>query len=676
MAAWMLRCKLSFRHYTLCLPRVAIDYLPLRTLARSTSSTSCCRRADSESDSNERGYLLETSSPIPTYHFQSSLPRLPIPSLHDTITRYLAAQRPFLSREQFQQTERVAREFAKEGSEGWRLHRELIEKDSREQHKSYVTDFWYDRYLKSRNPLPLGHSVSFRIKQDPREPCQIERAVSIIRSIVRYKNSLTDEKQDADVVYSASRINPELLRQLLCRVPARFSTHVALLAGAIPLNMSQYKRILGTTRVPHIGRDQLTYNLSSHHIAVMSRGNLYLVNVQQDNGLPVADDKLYSDLLAIVHDPSPAPSHPVNYLTATDRDSWADAREKLMSNAHNARALEKIESALFVLCLDVSQPDTKLDRLDTFLHNYGANRWFDKSLQIVVTPSAEAGVSFEHSCCDGGPLVSFMNKVYRDSLSSPKIPSSSASTEVDRIDFHLTDSLRQAVDSARVDIENRCQSFFLKIISLMDYDKLYWKQNGLSPNGALQLVFQIAYYRLYGRLVPGFLPCSTSTFLDGRTEWLRPGTMAAMACAEAMMPSSGASTADKVRLLQEAAAQLALLAKQAKMGQGFDRHLYALKCMAEDKGISLSLFEDPAYAEINQFDLNPSTVDGGCLSLPIYGPVEKDMISVIYMLNEGILVSGYSVEKVTAFETSVRTVLEDIRKLLLVCCVPATCRGR
>ena len=668
MAAWMLRCKLSFRHcdtLSVCLSLPRVDHLPLRALTRSTS-TSCCRRADSESDSNER-YLLETSSPIPTYRFQSSLPRLPIPNLHDTITRYIAAQRPFLSREQFQHTERVAREFAKEGSEGWRLHRELIEKDSREQHKSYVTDFWYDRYLKSRNPLPLGHSVSLGIKQDPREPCQIERAVSIIRSIVRYKNSLTDEKLDPDVVYSASRINPELLRQLLCRVPARFSTRVALLAGAIPINMSQHKRILGTTRVPHIGRDQLTYNLSSQHIAVMRRGNLYLVDVQQDNGLPVPVDKLYSDLLAIVRDPSPAPNHPVNYLTATDRDSWADAREKLMSNAHNARALEKIESALFVLCLDASQPDAELDRIDIFLHNYGANRWFDKSLQIVVSPSpaAEAGVSYEHSCCDAGPFVSFMNKVYRDSLSSPKIPSSSALTEVDRIDFHLTDSLRQVVDSARVDIENRCQSFFPKIISLMDYDKLYWKQNGLSPNGALQLVFQIAYYRLYGRFVPTFQPCSTSTFLDGRTEWSRPGTMAAMACAEAMMPSSDASAADKVRLLQEAAAQLAFLAKQATMGQGFDRHLYALKCMAEDKGILLSLFEDPAYAEINHFVLNPSTVDGGCLLPGIYGPVEKDMISVGYMWNEGILMSGYSVEKVTSFETSVRTVLEDIRKLLL-----------
>ena len=144
------------------------------------------------------------------------------------------------------------------------------------------------------------------------------------------------------VVYSGSRISPEVLKQLLCRVPSRFSTCVALPAGAVPLDMSQYKRILGTTRVPRKVCDELTYSLSSQHIVVMRRGNLYSVTVQLDNGLPVPADKLYSNLLAIVQDPSPSSSHSVSYLTATNRDSWADAREEMMNNAHNVRALEKI----------------------------------------------------------------------------------------------------------------------------------------------------------------------------------------------------------------------------------------------------------------------------------------------------------------------------------------------
>ena len=620
-------------------------------------------------DDNGR-YLLETrstTSRIPTYHFQASLPRLPIPSLQDTISRYLAAQRPFLNRERFRRTVRAAREFTKEGSEGWRLHRELMERDSREQHTSYVAKYWHERFMRNRSPLPLiGLSYSFGMKHDLKELSQIERAVNIIRSVVRYKNSLIDEKLEPDVVYSGSRISPEVLKQLLCRVPSRFSTRVASLAGAVPLNMSQHKHILGTTRVPRKGCDKLAYSLSSQHIVVMRRGHLYSVNVQLDNGLPVPADQLYSDLLAIVQDPSPSSSHSVSYLTATNRDSWADAREEMISNVHNARALEKIESALFVVCLDDHQPDSETNRYCTFLHNYGVNRWFDKSLQIVVTPNAEAGVVLEHSWGDATTVASFVDKIYHDSLSSPRIPSFGAGN-INQLRFHLTDSLKQAIDCARVDIEDKCQLCSFKQFN-SGYDKNFWKQNGVSPNGGLQLALQIAYYRLYGRFDPTFQPCSTRSFLDGRTEWLRPGTMAAMACAKAMEPSSGVSAADKVHLLKKAIAELALLAKQANIGQGFDRHLYSLKCMAEEKSLSLSLFEDPAYSDLNHLVLYSSTLDGGSFSFVFGGPVQKDGTAISFSWEDGvlaILMTGLSAEKVNSFATSFTTVLEDIRKLIL-----------
>ncbi|CAG01600.1 unnamed protein product [Tetraodon nigroviridis] len=38
---------------------------------------------------------------VPTMHYQKSLPRLPIPKLEDTMRRFLAAQRPLLSDDQF-----------------------------------------------------------------------------------------------------------------------------------------------------------------------------------------------------------------------------------------------------------------------------------------------------------------------------------------------------------------------------------------------------------------------------------------------------------------------------------------------------------------------------------------------------------------------------------------------
>ena len=55
-------------------------------------------------------------SPVPTYHFQPSLPRLPIPKLEDTSRRYLDAQKPLLTPEQYEDVKRITEDFI--GHEG------------------------------------------------------------------------------------------------------------------------------------------------------------------------------------------------------------------------------------------------------------------------------------------------------------------------------------------------------------------------------------------------------------------------------------------------------------------------------------------------------------------------------------------------------------------------------
>ena len=51
-------------------------------------------------------------------HFQPSLPRLPIPKLEDTCSRYLDAVAPVTSLEQFSKTEALVAEFLQEGGHG------------------------------------------------------------------------------------------------------------------------------------------------------------------------------------------------------------------------------------------------------------------------------------------------------------------------------------------------------------------------------------------------------------------------------------------------------------------------------------------------------------------------------------------------------------------------------
>ena len=57
----------------------------------------------------EREYLHKTR--IPTYHFQKSLPRLPVPELEKSCQRYLNAQLPLMSEAEHKELQKVVAEF-------------------------------------------------------------------------------------------------------------------------------------------------------------------------------------------------------------------------------------------------------------------------------------------------------------------------------------------------------------------------------------------------------------------------------------------------------------------------------------------------------------------------------------------------------------------------------------
>jgi carnitine O-palmitoyltransferase 2 len=64
---------------------------------------------------NNNDYQFLQRSNMPTYYFQKSLPRLPIPKVEKTLERYLAAQRPILNDEEYKVTEDACKKFIKGG---------------------------------------------------------------------------------------------------------------------------------------------------------------------------------------------------------------------------------------------------------------------------------------------------------------------------------------------------------------------------------------------------------------------------------------------------------------------------------------------------------------------------------------------------------------------------------
>ena len=78
---------------------------------------------------------------------------------------------------------------------------------------------------------------------------------------------------------------------------------------------------------------------------------------------------------------------------------------------------------------------------------------------------------------------------------------------------------------------------------------------------------QMAYYRQYKCSVPSYESCSTAAFRHGRTETIRPASMATKTCAEAFEQTHPAGAEEMEKLVRQASAWHFKLTKEAAMGK-------------------------------------------------------------------------------------------------------------
>jgi carnitine O-acetyltransferase len=134
----------------------------------------------------------------------------------------------------------------------------------------------------------------------------------------------------------------------------------------------------------------------------------------------------------------------------------------------------------------------------------------------------------------------------------------------------------------------------------------------------LKLIFQAAYYILYGRSESTYEPAMTKAFYHGRTEAIR--TVQPESVAFVKVFASDASAREKINALHQACQAHVELTKQCAAGMGQDRVLYAMYCLAqradaddssdsEDaSGSNLpAIFKDPGYGTLNHSVLSTSS---------------------------------------------------------------------
>lgn len=88
----------------------------------------------------------------------------------------------------------------------------------------------------------------------------------------------------------------------------------------------------------------------------------------------------------------------------------------------NRNLIELIQSAAFIVCLDEVDEDSSESPIEEMLHGgrkNAANRWYDCTLQFIINNKGDFGLCYDHSVCEGIPVVAMAHEIRKQLLANP-----------------------------------------------------------------------------------------------------------------------------------------------------------------------------------------------------------------------------------------------------------------
>lgn len=540
--------------------------------------------------------------------FQDSLPRLPVPALDDTAKRYLKSLHPLLSESEFDHSRKAVAEFIKPGGVGNKLQEKLVALREDPNTKNWIYDWWNDAaYLSYREPVIPYVSYFYSHRDDRRRRDPAKRAAAITTAVLDFKARV-----------DAGTLEPEYMKKL-------------------PICMDSYKWMFNACRIPARPADHpVKYAPESNkHIIAIRKNQFYRIEYEVD-GEQLTTRELEQQFRKVYEQAKSTPS--VGILTSENRDIWTDAREILLKGgAQNKKALETIESSGFVVCLDDASPVTLEERAHQYWHGDGANRWFDKPLQFIVNDNGTSGFMGEHSMMDGTPthrLNDYINDlIFGNKLNFDKEPTSLKSVEPQLVEFKITSEIQNEIDRASKDFTDIIGKHQLAIQAYQGYGKGLIKKFKASPDAYVQMIIQLAYFKMYGKNRPTYESAATRRFQLGRTETCRSVSDDSVAWCRAMADDT-LTDERRIELFRKAITSHVEYITAATDGNGVDRHLFGLKKLLEPGQELPSIYKDPAYGYSSSWYLSTSQLSSEFFNGYGWSQVIDDGFGIAYMINE------------------------------------------
>lgn len=587
------------------------------------------------------------------YAHQDSLPSLPVPSLDETLPKFLSTVKPLVTPEEYEHTVSVVDAF--KSGVGPQLQKMLEERG--ESERNWIEEWWEQfAYLQPRYPIAVNINWHCVLPSGwgSTEVSQVESAAMLSRHLLKVREVLVNETLEPEV----------MAKQTLC--------------------MYQYSRAFNSCRVPGVDADEIvTYPHTMKHIVVLIHDEIYVMDVLDSEGaiLSHADLVLGFNLIreagarTFIRDTDTA----LSVLTSENRTSWAKARNYLKAlDPKNAASLDIIESALFVISLDDETSHDIETLARATLHGNGHNKWFDKPMNLVVFKNGRAGLNGEHTWADAMVAVTIFGKVMDNINAEVKksgFPATHPAGHVSsrpaprKLQWKLDDAVIEAVELACSNASKLIRTVDLSVLEFRHYGKGFMKRHRLLPDFYMQQAIQLAYYRLHHEVTATYETGHTRLFYHGRTETIKATTCDSVAFTKAMDdPTVDSKT--RFALLKAAIATHSTFARDALAGRGVDRHLMGLYILSEMSGISPrpAIFSDKGFLKAKKYHLSTSNVSNGAGG---FMAATEEGYGVCYGIFEGLIVvniSSYALYPATSaarYKKALEDALMDMQRMVL-----------
>lgn len=627
---------------------LALSHIRASKLLSGPSRPSAAKRCYHRSSARRSGSM---------YQHQASLPKLPVPELKDTMERYLVAIEPLVTPQQLQKTKQVVADFQSNQAWGPYLQDQLKELD-RLTTSSYVEGFWDTMYLEIRDPVVTNVSPGFVLANNPhadQEPSKLASLLGTSVQIARTAQLLEASAKFVNLV-NTQQLPPDMEK-------------------TTPLDMSQYPKLFSATRIPGYSRDVLKHvpEANARHVLVICRGHYFTVNILNEAGEPLGTSEIASQLVSVESQAlSLGPNfHSIGPLTGKDRLNWSFEYGRLSGLGQNSTVLGKIEESLFAVCLEESAPSTVSEAGQIALHGPSAlNRYYDKSIQLLIFQDGRAGINFEHTGFDGSTILNYINAIYAYQADHASLSRVASSKAAPRLQLTLDEALKSSINLAQVDFQTRASGLDGALLDWQSHGKKFITSSGFSPDAYVQMAFQLTQKRLFGKLVSTYESSNVKHYKRGRTECVRSATSDAKKFVETF--DSSASPEDKVAALTAATNRHVLEAKKSKDGKLIDRHLQVLNWLSLQQSERQAgyqrptLFTDPSYGTHFASILSTSNCGSPALDHFSFGPVTGSGFGLGYMIKDkNIPVAITSFQgKAQHFADGLKKTLTDMQALV------------